>query len=108
MTNLTIISPRGLTTPTIAEALPDGAVTVRRGAQHVTLSAEEVARLVAVATGHASSIARTRLRRDSFATRSHASKQQTALAAVSLSFDSHRARSATNRLRPGRTHDPEY
>jgi hypothetical protein len=45
--------------PTTISPLRDGAVTVRQGDNQVTLSAEEVARLVAVATGHTTSVART-------------------------------------------------
>ena len=47
--------------PTTIGPLPDGAVAVRQGDDNqVTLSAEEVARLVAVATGHTTtSVART-------------------------------------------------
>jgi hypothetical protein len=60
MTNLTIISNGNLKTPTIAKPHPGGAVAVHQGRDYVTLSADELARLVAVATGHTSSAARTR------------------------------------------------
>ena len=58
MTNLTIIGG-SYKTPTIAERLQGGAVAVHQGRNYVTLSGDELARLVAVAAGHASSIARS-------------------------------------------------
>ncbi len=58
---LTIISTDSLKTPTIAERLQDGEVAVHQGRNYVTLSGDELTRLVAVATP-ASSMARTSMR----------------------------------------------